>query len=230
MCSAHSYRFTIKSVDVSGGIDPAAFESGANGNSGLPHNLAHIQFVADEEIERIGKLGVVVSATMAWAVPFWEYDTTVNPFINKVTSLLDMNQLYRQDGLWAERVYPFRSIRDAGGIVAAGSDAPVDVPTPQPFFNMAAGLIRADLLQADPLSGDANGETVVVAVNAEEVLDLDDVLASYTVNGALAMGQQELTGSMEPGKRADLIMIDRDIAETKVLLTVFDGEIVHDAR
>ena len=156
---------------------------------------------------------------------------------------MDLDKLYRQDGLWGDRVYPFRSIRDAGGIVAAGSDAPVDVPSPQPFVNMAAGMIRADLLPADPLSKDENGETVVVAVNAEEVLELDDVLAAYTVNGAIAMGQQDLTGSLEPGKRADLIMIDTDIealsqnvetiwdiAETKVLLTVFDGEIIHDMR
>lgn len=215
----------------------------ANGNNGLPHNLAHIQFVADEEIARIGEMEVVVTPTMAWAVPFWEYDTTVNPFINKVDSLVDLDKLYRQDGLWGDRVYPFRSIRDAGGIVAAGSDAPVDVPSPQPFVNMAAGMIRADLLPANPLSKDENGETVVVAVNAEEVLELDDVLAAYTVNGAIAMGQQDLTGSLEPGKRADLIMIDTDIealsqnsetiwdiAETKVLLTVFDGEIIHDMR
>lgn len=178
---------TIGDGAVKTALDATEAARGANGNSGLPRNLAHIQFVADEEIERIGKLGIVVSATMAWAVPFWEHDATVNPFINNVASLLDMNQLYRQDGLWAEQVYLFRSIRDTGGIVAASSDATVDVPTPQPFVNMTAGLIRADLLPADPLSGDADEETVVVAVNAEEVLDLDDMLAAYTVNGALAM-------------------------------------------
>lgn len=228
---------------VKTGLDAIEAARTANGISGLPHNLAHIQFVADEEIERIGKMGVVVTPTMAWAVPFWEYDTTVNPFINTVDSLLEMDKLYRQDGLWADRVYPFRSIRDAGGIIAAGSDAPVDVPTPQPFVNMAAGLIRADLLPVDPLSDDPNQETVVVAINAEEVLNLDDVLAAYTINGAFAMGQQDLTGSLEVGKRADLIMINTDIealsqnietiwgiAETEVLMTVFDGKVVHDAR
>lgn len=237
------HMHTIGDGAVKAALDAIEAARSTNGNSGRPHNLAHIQFVADEDIERIGKMGIVVTPTMAWAVPFWEYDTTVNPFINKVDSLVDLDELYRQDGLWADRVYPFRSIRDAGGILAAGSDAPVDVPTPQPFVNMAAGLIRADLLPVNPLSEDENQDRVVVAFNAEEVLDLDDVLAAYTVNGALAMGQQDLIGSLEPGKRADLIMIDTDIealsqnvetiwdiAETKVLLTVFDGEIVHDAR
>lgn len=237
------HMHTIGDGAVKVALDAIEAARGANGNSGLPHNLAHIQFVADEEIARIGTLGVVVTPTMAWAVPFWEYDTTVNPFINKVESLVNMDDLYRQDGLWADRVYPFRSIRDAGGLIAAGSDAPVDVPTPQPFVNIAAGLIRADLLPVNPLSEDENQDMVVVAFNAAEVLDLDDVLAAYTVNGAVAMGQQDLTGSLEPGKRADLIMIDTDIealsqnvetiwdiAETKVLLTVFDGEIIHDAR
>ncbi len=70
-------------------------------------------------------------------------------------------------------------------------------------------------------------------------MSLDDALAAYTINGAIAMGQQERTGSIEAGKRADLIVIDRDIerlaqdittiwdiAGTEVQLTVFDGRIV----
>lgn len=214
-----------------------------NGESGLPHNLAHIQFVNPEDVVRIGDMGVVVTPTYSWAVPFWEYDTTVIPFINEVKSLFDMNELYHPNGRYNALIYPFRSIKEAGGILAAGSDAPVDQPTPQPFVNIAAGLIRADLLPIDPTTKDENAEVTVVSVNAEEVLALNDLLEAYTINGAIAMGQQDQTGSLEVGKKADLIMINLDIEElsknvetiwdiagTQVLLTVFDGRVVWDKR
>ena len=84
---------------------------------------------------------------------------------------------------------------------------------------------------------------VPVPVNAGEALTLDQALAAYTVNGAKALGQEALTGSLETGKRADMIMISSDIealsqnietiwdiAGTEVLLTVFDGRIVHSAE
>ncbi|TDK41442.1 hypothetical protein E1832_21830 [Antarcticimicrobium luteum] len=237
--TVHMHALGDKAVQVA--LDAVEAARRSNGLSGLPHNLAHIQFVAPEDVARIGEMGIAVTPTLAWAVPFWEYDTTVNPYINEVDSLFDMAKLYRQDGIWGSRVYPFRSIKAAGGLLAAGSDAPVDVPSPQPFVNMAAGLIRGDLLPADPRAEAQDPELVPVMVNPDEVLSLDDVLAAYTINGAIAMGQQELTGSIEPGKRADLIMIDTDIerlsqdistiwdiAQTGVLLTVFDGRIVRD--
>ena len=238
--TVHMHALGDRAVRVA--LDAIEAARASNGRSGLPHNLAHIQFVSEADVQRIGDLGVTVTPTMAWAVPFWEYDTTVNPYINEVASIFDMAALYRTDGLWGERVYPFRSILEAGGHVAAGSDAPVDVPAPQPFVNIAAGLIRGDLLPVDPRDESDNPELVPVMVNAEETLSLDDALAAYTINGAIAMGQQDRTGSIEPGKRADLIVIDRDIerlaqdittiwdiAETEVQLTVFDGRIVRDA-
>ena len=235
--TVHMHALGDRAVRVA--LDAIEAARASNGNSGLPHNLAHIQFVSEGDVQRIGNMGVTVTPTMAWAVPFWEYDTTVNPYINEVTSIFDMAALYRADGLWGERVYPFRSILQAGGHVAAGSDAPVDVPAPQPFVNIAAGLIRGDLLPADPRDESDSPDLVPVFVNAEETLSLDDALAAYTINGAVAMGQQESTGSIKAGKRADLIVIDRDIeslaqdittiwdiAETEVQLTVFDGRIV----
>ncbi len=239
--TVHMHALGDRAVHVAlNAIEAARAE---NGTRGLAHNLAHIQFVAPDDVARIGEMGVVVTPTYSWAVPFWEYDTTVIPFINEVKSVLDLEAIYHPDGLWHERVYPFRSIRDAGGILAAGSDAPVDQPTPQPFANIAAGLIRADLLPVNPTSQEDNEPTQVVAVNADEVLALDDLLAAYTINGAIAMGQENETGSIEVGKKADLIMIDQDIealaqevatiwdiADTKVLLTVFDGRIVWDQR
>ena len=64
-------------------------------------------------------------------------------------------------------------------------------------------------------------------------------LAAYTINGAMAMGQQDITGSLEVGKRADIILIETDIEKlsqdimtiwdipaTQVILMLLDGQIV----
>jgi hypothetical protein len=64
-------------------------------------------------------------------------------------------------------------------------------------------------------------------------------LAAYTINGAASLKQSDLVGSIEVGKRADLTVLDRNLVElyereqweairdTRVLMTVFDGEVVH---
>lgn len=70
---------------------------------------------------------------------------------------------------------------------------------------------------------------------AQQAISLEQALAAYTINAAYAMKQEHLVGSLETGKRADLIMLDRDlfkssasqINQTKVELTMLDGEIVY---
>jgi predicted amidohydrolase YtcJ len=69
-------------------------------------------------------------------------------------------------------------------------------------------------------------------------VDLDTMIAAYTINGAWLMGLEKEQGSIEVGKRADFVVLDRDlfagpasaINEARVLLTVFDGRTVYDAR
>ena len=61
------------------------------------------------------------------------------------------------------------------------------------------------------------------------------MVRAYTVNAAFAMHREKEIGSLEPGKKADMIVIDRDIftvdhleiEKTKVLMTIFDGRIVY---
>ena len=70
----------------------------------------------------------------------------------------------------------------------------------------------------------------------EQALDLATVIEIYTVNGARAMGLEAVTGSVEIGKSADLIVLDRnlfetapsDLADTKVLTTYFEGRAVYE--
>jgi mannose-6-phosphate isomerase-like protein (cupin superfamily) len=77
--------------------------------------------------------------------------------------------------------------------------------------------------------------------NADQRIDIHEAIAAYTINGARLFGHQERLGSIEVGKKADLIAIDRNLIElaeagraneignTRVTLTIFDGKVVHEA-
>jgi predicted amidohydrolase YtcJ len=75
-------------------------------------------------------------------------------------------------------------------------------------------------------------------LNAAERVDLDTMIAAYTIQGAWLMGLEREQGSIEPGKRADLVALDRDlfagpasaINEAKVVMTVLGGRNVYEAR
>ena len=123
------------------------------------------------------------------------------------------------------RTQPFRSYVDAGVIVASGSD--YGVTSHDPWIGLYALMTRRD--QA---SGRVYGP--------EETLGLEDALRTYTINGAYLTYEDRLKGSIEPGKVADLVVLDtRDLWELerdpellfgmgdRVLLTLVDGVVRH---
>lgn len=185
-------------------------------NHGLPQTLSHVQQMAPQDRPLLEQNPVNLTFTFAWAVPDYGYDVTVTPFIDNLDSLAD---LYQPDN-YAMSHYPANSARLRGATITAGSDAPVDTRDPRPFVNLAAAITRA-----------AEGRVY----NENERLSLFDALDAFTINGARALQQEQLTGSLELGKKADIIVLDRNlmplaerldsqaIADTQVLLTLFDG-------
>jgi len=109
----------------------------------------------------------------------------------------------------------YRSLRDAGAVIAGGSDW--SVSTFNPFVAMQHGMNR---------TGDTGGPFL-----PQEDLTLQNMVDAYTINAAYALKQDSLIGSLEPGKRADLTILDRDIftlppdaiAKTTVTSTWLDG-------
>jgi hypothetical protein len=166
-------------------------------------------------------LKIPVAFTYAWAVRDFGYDVTVIPFIDRIGSLQDM---YLAENYYVQQAYPAQSILAAGGIPAGGSDAPVDTADPRPFHNIEKAVTRDE------------GEG---PMNAAEGLAILDAIDAYTISGARLMHQQDITGSLEPGKKADFIILDRDIialanegradkiSDTQVLETWFDGQPVY---
>src|SRR6478672_8807584 len=119
-------------------------------------------------------------------------------------------------------VYPAGSFHHAGAIIIGGSDW--DISSYNPFRAFQTGVTRSG----------GNGQK---PLNIDERIPLETAIDAYTINAAYALKQDKTTGSLEAGKRADLVVLDRDIlsadpetiADTKVLSTYLDGRLVYDA-
>jgi predicted amidohydrolase YtcJ len=135
------------------------------------------------------------------------------------------------DGRWAEgkigserikTTYAFESLRRAGAVLAFGSDwtvAPLS-----PILGIYAAVTRRTLDGHNP-------EGWV----PEEKVSVEEAVRAYTVNGAWVEFAEAEKGTIEPGKVADLVVLDRDIfivppeeiARARVRMTIFDGRIVY---
>jgi predicted amidohydrolase YtcJ len=209
-------RAVREAVDALEQVTPG---DGSNPNR---HALAHLQLVHPDDQKRIGKLGLYLAWTYAWMLTNPTYDLTVMPFISDVTGA---GGIYDPESYHMKNSYPVNIMRLAGANTAAGSDAPVEDRSPRPFINMAIGVTRQG----------RDGKVL----NAAEAIDIHQMIAAYTINGARALKQEDITGSIEVGKKADLAVLNRNIielyeagegmsiADTQVDETYFDGELIY---
>lgn len=106
-----------------------------------------------------------------------------------------------QDRLGEVRIqgaYAWRKLLDSGAIIANGSDFPVE--SPNPFFGLHAAITRQDQ-DNEPPGG----------WFPEERMTRAEAFASFTIDSAYAGHQETILGTLEPGKKADFILIDQDI-------------------
>jgi hypothetical protein len=134
---------------------------------------------------------------------------------------------WAEDRVGPERIqgaYAWRKMLEAGVPLACGSDFPVE--NPDPFHGLHAAITRQDQ-EGWPRGG----------WRPEDRLTREEALACFTVWAADAAGMADDIGSLEVGKRADFLILDRDIMNipaeeiwaTRVLRTVIDGETVYEA-
>lgn len=130
-----------------------------------------------------------------------------------------------QDRIGVQRLegaYAWRTFLDQGTLIAAGSDFPVEPVNP--FFGIHAAVTRQDR-QDEPPNG----------WRSEEAMTLREALRAFTLDAAYAAKSESLYGSLEPGKKADFILIDRDpfeippseLDDIQVLETWVEGKNVY---
>lgn len=181
----------------------------ANGESGLFHEVSHASFIHPDDIPRFEQLGAAAEFSPVIWYP--------HPVLDYLSGFLDNGRV--------EHMWPIRSIVDTGALGIAGSDWPtVGADLPNPWLAIEAMVTRRHPTGAIP-----------GAQWPEEALPLERVLEIYTINGARGIRRDAETGSIEAGKSADMIVLDRnlfdippeDISETQVLTALFEGEVVH---
>ncbi|WP_353115711.1 amidohydrolase [Microbacterium sp.] len=167
-----------------------------------PIQIAHGQFLAESDIPRLAALDVAADIS-----PFIWFPGVIPQALAEVL------------GDRAEHSQPNRALLDAGALVAGGSDWPVS-ESPNPLEGIQ-GLVT----RADPL-GRAPG-----VLWPEQAITAEEALRVFTRNSAEAMGLGAETGSLEVGKSADFVVLDRDavggpateIIDARVLSTWFAG-------
>ncbi len=208
-------------------LDAIEAARAADGVTTTRDSLAHLQITTPEDVRRVGKDHLYVAFTYAWMNVAEDYDITAIPFFIKVRGNSD-SSLHPPGSRYDRDAYPVRSVQAAGGILTGGSDAPVETRDPRPFYNIARAVTRR--VPGSPV------------LNASERVGIDSALSAYTINGAKMLGIDADAGSLEVGKSADLVVIDRnplalakagradDIAGTKVRETWFEGRQVYVAH
>ena len=191
---------------VRAGLDAIAAARQANGPSDNRHHISHLQMIHVDDIERFAALDTAANFQALWAYPDdW---------------IMELNLPV----LGEERVqgmYPIASVARAGGRIVGGSDWNVSSANP-------LDAIETAVRRQDAFAG--NGP----ALNENERVSLAQMIDAYTINAAWLMHHEQQTGSIEVGKRADLVVLDRDvfavpatqINEAQVLETLLDGETV----
>ena len=191
---------------VRSGLDAIERAIAANGPRDRRHQIAHLGVTTPADVVRFGRLGVVANFQPLWF-----------PADDPATKQTDA-ALGTERSRW---IMPMGSIAKMGGRVVAGSDWPA---TPMnPLEGIQAAVTRQP----------ANGN--LPARQPQERVELTTAIAAYTSNAAWAVHEDGIDGTIERGKAADLIVLDRNIFRlnagaidrARVLLTLLDGRTVY---
>ena len=184
-----------------------------NGRWDNRHHIAHIQVIHPDDVPRFRSLGVAANMQSYWA--------TLEPQMIELT----LPFLGEQRSAWQ---YPFGDLLRAGAVLAAGSDWSVSTPDPLAAIHTAVNRTAA------PGHEDGDYEPFL----PHQAIDLASSITAYTAGSAWVNHRDHDTGTIEVGKLADLVVLDRDpfdgpadqIGATRVLQTFVDGRRVYAAR
>jgi predicted amidohydrolase YtcJ len=203
---------TIGDRAVREALDALEFarDRGSEEHKSIRHTLSHLALISPADMPRFAELNAGASFTMVWG---YTWDWTMN---------LEIPAIGRER---VARRYPIRSVHEAGGVVLGGSDW--NYGDLDPLLSIETGITRDD-----PFGPSSPGDFEVFG---DEHVDLATMIDAYTINGAWQLHAEDTSGSIEVGKRADVVVFDRslfeidapEISEANVDLTIFDGRVVY---
>ncbi|MER5637945.1 amidohydrolase [Kitasatospora sp. NPDC002227] len=188
-------------------LDALELARAANGGNDNRHHLAHLQVVHPDDLKRFAELGAAANIQALWAAHEPQMDELTIPFLGQERAALQ---------------YPFGDLARAGARLVAGSDW--SVSSPNPLWGIHVAVNRQ-----------VPHSTAHPPFYPEQSLTLAQAFTAYTAGSAWINHLDAETGTVEPGKCADLVVLDRDpfagppeeIGATHVRMTFVDGRAVH---
>jgi predicted amidohydrolase YtcJ len=191
-------------------LDAFAYARARNGAHDARHTITHLELIDPADVPRFRSLGAVANFQALWA--------NGDEYLTKLTE----PTLGPARSRW---LYPIASVVRTGAVVSGGSDWSVSSLNP-------LDAIEVGITHRPP------DHPTQPAWHPAERVDLATMIAMYTINAAYANHQERETGSIEVGKTADLVVLDRnlfeidpaEIHEARVLRTLLEGKTVFDAN
>ena len=185
------HAHAIGDAAVRAALDGYEIARNANGKTDNRHAIAHLQLVHPDDYGRFAKLKVIPDMQLQWAIrDVWTLDA-LEPFIGEERH---------------KRLYPAKSMADAGARLAGGSDWPVDPLIP--FNQIETAVDRIGYY------GSVYGDGL--PLNPDQAITLEESMLMHTRSSAWQLHQEKLTGTLEAGKQADLVIVDRDITTVPI--------------
>lgn len=182
------------------------------------HTAAHVSFLTDEEVGRLPKLDVTMQTSAQWVMP--------DPTMYRSAQIVGEEVAFRE---W----YRMNSVLKAGGRLALGTDWPAANYSAiyRPLEAIQVAMTRAIL----PQYGKEQFTPVLPPPN--ERITLDQALKASTLDAAYVLGLEDKIGSLEVGKLADMVVLEKDlhhiapseISTTQVKMTMMNGKITYQA-
>ncbi|WGW11031.1 amidohydrolase [Saxibacter everestensis] len=194
-----------------------AIEASASREWDSRHQIAHIDLIDRSDVLRMRQLNVIANIQPLWA---------------RQDPVLVETKLPYLDDAQRSQHFAFRALADAGVALAMGSDWPVS--SPDPIWGIHVAVNRTAPV-ADPHAADERSQTEPLLPG--EAISVQSALHAYTLGAARANRLDHLTGSIEIGKAADLVVLDRDPLHTparelsaiRPRLTMVGGQVVHES-
>jgi predicted amidohydrolase YtcJ len=180
-------------------------------DSASRYALCHIEVITDQDLPRFAELDVIAQSTPLWA----SYDTYGEQFV----SADQFNRFWR-----------FNSLKELGARLSFGSDYPASGAGTRGL----SPLLQIEIGHTRQWAGERDAP---VQPRESERLDIPSLVRGFTLDAAYQMHLDDQIGSLEVGKKADLVVLDQDIFDidpyeihkTNVLLTMMDGNIVYES-